>query len=103
MIKIIYYFIINASFLSLTMVSTFLFPPAGASYWGVSDPEMLATKNTSKLKRHYLEALIGNLDRHKDRYVTRSPLKNHQRLHVPVIFFHGSQDTVSQFIDEADG
>ncbi|KAK4309443.1 hypothetical protein Pmani_018940 [Petrolisthes manimaculis] len=67
---------------------------AGASYWGVSDPEMLATMNTSKLKRHYLEALIGNLDRHKDRYVTRSPLRNHQRLHVPVIFFHGSEDKV---------
>lgn len=50
--------------------------------------------NTHKFKKNYMEALIGNLDRHKDRYVTRSPLRNHERLEVPTIFFHGAMDKV---------
>uniref|UniRef100_A0A0P4WJ05 Peptidase S9 prolyl oligopeptidase catalytic domain-containing protein n=1 Tax=Scylla olivacea TaxID=85551 RepID=A0A0P4WJ05_SCYOL len=68
---------------------------AGASYYGVSDPETMAT-NTHKFKKNYMEALIGNLDRHKDRYVTRSPLRNYERLEVPMIFFHGANDKVGR-------
>ncbi|XP_071534120.1 uncharacterized protein [Panulirus ornatus] len=66
---------------------------AGASYYGVSDPEMLAT-DTHKFKKNYMDTLIGNLDKHRDRYVTRSPLKNYERLEVPTIFFHGTEDKV---------
>ncbi|XP_045584162.2 uncharacterized protein [Procambarus clarkii] len=66
---------------------------AGASYYGVWDPEMMA-KDTRKVMRNYMEALIGNLDKHKDRYVTRSPIRNYERLHVPTIFFHGEDDQV---------
>ena len=50
--------------------------------------------DTHKFKKNYMEALIGNLDRHKDRYVTRSPLRNYERLEVPMIFFHGANDKV---------
>lgn len=60
----------------------------------MSDPETMAI-NAHKFKRSYMEALIGNLDRHKDRYVTRSPLRNYERLEVPMIFFHGAEDEVS--------
>nr|XP_053637512.1 uncharacterized protein LOC128692386 isoform X1 [Cherax quadricarinatus]XP_053637513.1 uncharacterized protein LOC128692386 isoform X1 [Cherax quadricarinatus] len=66
---------------------------AGASFYGVSDPEMLV-KNASKVKRNYVETLLGNLDKHKDRYVTRSSLRNHETLEVPTIFFHGTDDEV---------
>lgn len=66
----------------------------GASYYAVSDPEKLAT-DTNKFKSKYVETLIGKLDKHKDRYVTRSPLRNYEKLEVPTIFFHGSEDEVS--------
>ncbi|KAG7159871.1 Dipeptidyl aminopeptidase BIII-like [Homarus americanus] len=66
---------------------------AGASYYGVSDPLMLAT-NIPKFKKNYVETLIGNPDKHKDRYVTRSPLKNYERLEVPTLFFHGTEDKI---------
>ena len=68
--------------------------PSGASYYGVSDPETMANNNTHKFKKSYIEGLIGNLDRHKDRYVTRSPLRKYERLEVPMIFFHGAKDKV---------
>ncbi|XP_045103498.1 acylamino-acid-releasing enzyme-like isoform X2 [Portunus trituberculatus] len=87
----------SSSMAAYTMLSALTIPgsvfKAGASYYGVSDPETMAT-NTHKFKKNYMEALIGNLDRHKDRYVTRSPLRNYERLEVPMIFFHGANDKV---------
>ncbi|XP_050728016.1 uncharacterized protein LOC127004403 isoform X2 [Eriocheir sinensis] len=86
-----------SSVAAYTMLSALTVPgsifKAGASYSGVSDPETMAT-NAHKFKRNYMEALIGNLDRHKDRYVTRSPLRNYERLEVPMIFLHGAEDKV---------
>ncbi|KAK8733692.1 hypothetical protein OTU49_006428 [Cherax quadricarinatus] len=54
----------------------------------------MLVKNASKVKRNYVETLLGNLDKHKDRYVTRSSLRNHETLEVPTIFFHGTDDEV---------
>ncbi|KAK7074700.1 hypothetical protein SK128_025777 [Halocaridina rubra] len=66
---------------------------AGASYYGISDLELLA-KDTHKFESQYMEGLIGKIDKYGERYVARSPFKNSQKLDVPMIFFHGSDDKV---------
>lgn len=66
---------------------------AGASFYGVSDLELLA-RDTHKFESQYMEGLIGNIEEHKDRYVTRSPLQNSGKLDVPMIFFQGTDDKI---------
>ncbi|KAK3864474.1 hypothetical protein Pcinc_029840 [Petrolisthes cinctipes] len=66
---------------------------AGASYYGVSDLEKLAT-DTHKFESRYMDSMVGELPQHKDRFDARSPLKNCQRLHSPTIFFQGAEDKI---------
>ncbi|XP_047494050.1 acylamino-acid-releasing enzyme 2-like [Penaeus chinensis] len=66
---------------------------AGASFYGVTDLQLLA-RDTHKFESRYLDGLVGKLDKHLDRYVSRSPFRNHGKLDVPTVFFHGTEDTI---------
>jgi dipeptidyl aminopeptidase/acylaminoacyl peptidase len=66
---------------------------AGASYYGVSDLEALAT-DTHKFESRYLDSLIGPYPERKDLYVERSPIHATQFLNCPVIFFQGDEDKI---------
>ncbi|GAB4205072.1 MAG: S9 family peptidase [Coleofasciculaceae cyanobacterium] len=66
---------------------------AGASYYGVSDLEILA-KETHKFESRYLDGLIGPYPERKDLYEMRSPMHFTHQLSCPVIFFQGLEDKV---------
>jgi len=66
---------------------------AGASYYGVSDLEML-TKETHKFESHYLDRMIGPYPEQRDLYVARSPIHHIEELSCPVIFFQGMEDRI---------
>ncbi len=65
----------------------------GASYYGVSDPVLLA-KETHKFEARYLDKLIGPYPERSDLYEERSPLVHVGSLKRPVIFFQGQEDKV---------
>ena len=75
---------------ALTFRDTF---KAGASYYGVSDLEALAT-DTHKFESRYLDRLIGAYPEEKAIYEQRSPIHFTERLSCPVIFFQGLEDKV---------
>ncbi len=75
---------------ALTFHHTF---KAGASYYGVSDLEVLAT-DTHKFEARYLDRLIGKYPEEKEVYYKRSPINFTERLSCPVIFFQGLEDKV---------
>ncbi|GFE69514.1 S9 family peptidase [Chroococcus sp. FPU101] len=75
---------------ALTFHDTF---KAGASYYGVSDLEILC-KDTHKFESRYLDRLIGLYPAQKEIYVKRSPIHFIDRLSCPVIFFQGLEDKV---------
>jgi dipeptidyl aminopeptidase/acylaminoacyl peptidase len=75
---------------ALTFRDTF---KAGASYYGVSDLEALAT-DTHKFESRYLDSLIGPYPEQRDLYVARSPIHATDRLSCPVIFFQGDEDKI---------
>ncbi len=66
---------------------------AGASYFGVSDIELLA-KETHKFESRYMDSMVGPYPEAKDVYVERSPLHFTERLSCPVIFFQGLDDKI---------
>ncbi|WP_254174358.1 S9 family peptidase [Planktothrix pseudagardhii] len=66
---------------------------AGASYYGVSDLEALAT-DTHKFESRYLDKLIGDYPEEKAIYQQRSPIHYVDQLSCPVIFFQGSEDKI---------
>ncbi len=66
---------------------------AGASRYGVSDAETLAT-DTHKFESRYLDRLIGPYPAEKDLYRRRSPIHFVERLSCPVIFFQGLDDRI---------
>jgi len=66
---------------------------AGASYYGVSDLEFLAT-DTHKFESRYLDGLIGVYPEEKAIYQQRSPIYSVDQLSCPVIFFQGSEDKI---------
>ncbi|PZV25419.1 MAG: peptidase [Snowella sp.] len=75
---------------ALTFRQTF---KAGASHYGVSDLEALAT-DTHKFEARYLDRLIGPYPEEQELYKTRSPINFTNQLACPVIFFQGLEDKV---------
>ncbi len=75
---------------ALTFRDTF---KAGASYYGVSDLEILA-RDTHKFESRYLDRLVGKYPEEKAVYEERSPIHFTDRLSCPVIFFQGLEDKV---------
>ncbi|MEO1672085.1 MAG: prolyl oligopeptidase family serine peptidase [Cyanobacteria bacterium J06631_2] len=75
---------------ALTFRNTF---KAGASYYGVSDLEILA-KDTHKFESRYLDGLVGKYPEERDIYLERSPIYFSDQLDCPVIFFQGLKDKV---------
>ena len=66
---------------------------AGASYYGISDLEVLAA-DTHKFEARYLDRLVGAWPADRDIYRARSPLHHASRLRCPIIFFQGLDDRV---------
>ena len=66
---------------------------AGASYYGISDLEVLA-RDTHKFESRYEERLIGPYPQRRDLYRARSPIHFTDRLSCPLILFQGLEDKV---------
>lgn len=66
---------------------------AGASYYGVSDLELLV-RDTHKFESRYLDSLLGPYPQERELYRERSPIHAVDRLTCPVIFFQGLKDRV---------
>jgi dipeptidyl aminopeptidase/acylaminoacyl peptidase len=66
---------------------------AGASHYGVSDLETLASAD-HKFESHYEHRLIGPYPERRDLYQARSPINFVDRLSCPIIFFQGLEDRV---------
>lgn len=75
---------------ALTFRDTF---NAGASYYGVSNLEILA-QDTHKFESRYLDRLIGKYPEDRKIYQERSPIHHTKHLDCPVIFFQGLEDKV---------
>jgi dipeptidyl aminopeptidase/acylaminoacyl peptidase len=61
---------------------------AGASYYGISDIEVLA-HDTHKFESRYLDTLVGPYPAAKDVYFARSPIHFVDRLDCSLILFQG--------------
>jgi dipeptidyl aminopeptidase/acylaminoacyl peptidase len=66
---------------------------AGASYYGVSDIEVLA-RDTHKFESRYLDSLVGPYPAARDLYRARSPIHVVDRLSCALILFQGLEDKV---------
>jgi acetyl esterase/lipase len=66
---------------------------AGASYYGISDIEVLA-HDTHKFESRYLDTLIGPYPAAREIYRARSPIHFVDRLSCPLILFQGLEDKV---------
>ena len=66
---------------------------AGASYYGVSDVEVLA-QDTHKFEARYLDSLIGPYPEARDVYHARSPIHHVDKLACALILFQGLEDKV---------
>jgi dipeptidyl aminopeptidase/acylaminoacyl peptidase len=66
---------------------------AGASYYGISDIEVLAT-DTHKFESRYLDTLIGPYPETAALYKARSPIHAVGNMVCPLILFQGLDDTV---------
>jgi dipeptidyl aminopeptidase/acylaminoacyl peptidase len=75
---------------ALTFRDTF---KAGASFYGVSDAEVLA-QDTHKFESRYLDTLIGPYPQDQAVYRARSPIHHIDQLSCPVIFFQGDEDKI---------
>ncbi|MBF2076980.1 MAG: S9 family peptidase [Synechococcales cyanobacterium T60_A2020_003] len=75
---------------ALTFRDTF---KAGASFYGVSDAEVLA-QDTHKFEARYLDSLIGAYPAEQALYRARSPIHHIDQLSCPVIFFQGDEDKI---------
>jgi dipeptidyl aminopeptidase/acylaminoacyl peptidase len=75
---------------ALTFFDTF---KAGASYYGISDIEVLA-RDTHKFESRYLDSLIGPYPATAQTYRERSPIHFTDRLSCALILFQGLEDKV---------
>ena len=66
---------------------------AGASYYGISDIELLA-RDTHKFESRYMETLVGPYPAAADVYKARSPIHFVDDLSCPLILFQGLDDKV---------
>jgi dipeptidyl aminopeptidase/acylaminoacyl peptidase len=66
---------------------------AGASYYGISDVEVLA-RDTHKFEARYTDSLIGPYPATRDLYHRRSPIHHVDRLAAPLILLQGLDDKV---------
>jgi dipeptidyl aminopeptidase/acylaminoacyl peptidase len=66
---------------------------AGASYYGISDLEVLEI-DTHKFESRYSHSLIGPYPEAKDVYRARSPIHAIERLASPLILFQGLEDKI---------
>ncbi|MFP5379224.1 MAG: S9 family peptidase, partial [Vicinamibacteria bacterium] len=66
---------------------------AGASYYGVSDIEVLA-RDTHKFESRYLDSLIGTYPEMRDVYRARSPIHATDGLNCALILFQGLEDKI---------
>jgi dipeptidyl aminopeptidase/acylaminoacyl peptidase len=66
---------------------------AGASYYGISDLEVLE-KDSHKFESRYNNSLIGPYPERQDLYKMRSPIHFTDRLSCPIILFQGLEDKV---------
>jgi dipeptidyl aminopeptidase/acylaminoacyl peptidase len=66
---------------------------AGASYYGISDLEVLV-KDTHKFESRYLDTLVGPYPERKDRYRDRSAIHFLDKLRTPMILFQGLADKI---------
>ncbi|MGE0866451.1 MAG: prolyl oligopeptidase family serine peptidase [Vicinamibacterales bacterium] len=66
---------------------------AGASYYGISDLEVLQ-HDTHKFESRYNESLIGPYPAAREVYAQRSPIHFTDRLSCPIILFQGMEDKV---------
>jgi dipeptidyl aminopeptidase/acylaminoacyl peptidase len=66
---------------------------AGASYYGISDLEVLEV-DTHKFESRYSHSLIGPYPAAKEVYYARSPIHAIDRLACPLILFQGLEDKV---------
>ncbi|HEV2120816.1 MAG TPA: prolyl oligopeptidase family serine peptidase [Candidatus Bathyarchaeia archaeon] len=75
---------------ALAFTNTF---KAGASYYGVSDLELLA-KDTHKFESRYLDKLVGPYPERRDLYRARSPIYHIDGISSALILFQGLEDKV---------
>ena len=75
---------------AITFFDTF---KAGASYYGISDLEVLQ-QDTHKFEARYNDTLIGPYPEQRDVYAARSPIHFTDRLSCPIILFQGLDDKV---------
>jgi dienelactone hydrolase len=75
---------------ALTFHHTF---KAGASYYGISDLEVLQS-DTHKFESRYNDSLVGPWPAARDVYIARSPIHFTDRLSCPIILFQGLEDKV---------
>jgi dipeptidyl aminopeptidase/acylaminoacyl peptidase len=66
---------------------------AGASYYGISDLEVLEL-DTHKFESRYSHSLVGPYPDGRDTYRARSPIHAIDRLDCPLILFQGLEDKV---------
>jgi dipeptidyl aminopeptidase/acylaminoacyl peptidase len=66
---------------------------AGASYYGISDIEVLV-RDTHKFESRYLDTLVGPYPAAADIYKARSPIHFVDDLACPLILFQGLEDKV---------
>ena len=66
---------------------------AGASYYGISDLEVLQL-DTHKFESRYSHSLVGPYPEARDTYRARSPIHAIDRLTCPLILFQGLEDKV---------
>ncbi len=66
---------------------------AGASYYGISDLEVLV-QDTHKFESRYLDTLVGPYPKRKDLYRDRSAIHFLDKLQTPIILFQGLEDKI---------